>query len=238
MTAQIKKIQAHAEHLLKGFLILRERYEMLVPMQLDADVIKNHGTKTKYRGFICIKNNLLLFCCQDISKLCLDNDDKSPSISIKTIVNRLESQPALMKKLEDQYAVSYIDPPPGEKDPVVLAAFKRKMESDEAERRVKFNELTSQLHSKWSTLSSSQVLPKFKTVRDKVTAHLDVALGDGKYQEIDIRTLGIKWKDVGESIVAMQGVVELIGLIVRASSFSWDDLDRQLKKIADNFWRT
>lgn len=236
MTAQIKKIQAHAEHLLKGFLILRERYEMLVPMLFDADVIKNHGTQTKYRGFICIKNNLFLFCCQDISKLCLDNDDKSPSI--KTIVSRLQSQPALLKKLEDQYAVSYIDPPAGEKDTIVLAAFMRKMESEEAERRVKFNELTSQLHTKWSTLSSSHILPKFKTIRDKAAAHIDVHLDNGKYQEIDIGALGIKWEDIGEMIFAMQDIVELIGLIVRAASFSWDDLDRQLKKIADGFWRT
>jgi len=205
-------------------------------MQFDANVIKNHGTQAKYRGFICVKNDLFLFCCQDISKLCLDNDDKSPSI--KTIVSRLQSQPTLLKNLEDQYAISYIDPPAGDKDPVVLAAFKRKMESDEAERRVKFNELTLQLHTKWSALSSSHVLPKFKTVRDKVTAHIDVSLGDGKYQEIDIRTLGIKWKDIGESIFAMQDIVELIGLIVRTASFSWDDLDRQLKKIADDFWRT
>lgn len=236
MSAQLLKIQAHAEHLLDGFIGLRERYVMLSPMLFNRDVIDSYGKGSKARGFRIIKNNLFLFCCQDIAKLCLDAYDTSPSI--KTIVERLASQPALAKELEDQYAVWFIEPPATEKDSAVLSALAKMKAREEQERRVKFQELLSELNSHWSSLSTSSTLSAFKTIRNKAAAHIDVHLVAGKYQLIDIGTLGIKWKDLSETITSMQRIVELVGLIVRSASFSWDSLDHQLEKASVGYWST
>jgi hypothetical protein len=45
MPTQIEKLQAHTEHLLDGFITLRERYAMLRPMLHDKKVVKNKGSK-------------------------------------------------------------------------------------------------------------------------------------------------------------------------------------------------
>lgn len=234
MSTQAKKVQAHAEHLLDGFLGLRERYAILEPMLFSQKVIDSYGGGIRSRGFSIIKNNLFLFCCQDIAKLCMDAYDKSPSI--KTIVERLTTQQDLIKALEDQYSVWFIDPPKSEKDPTVLAALARMEKREEAERRAKFQELLSELIDRWETLSTSPALNAFKTIRDKAAAHIDVHLIDGKYQLIDIGTLGIKWKDLSETIKAMQRIVELIGQVVRSASFAWESLDHQLEKASNGYW--
>lgn len=234
MSEQVHKIQAHAEHLLDGFLGLRERYVMLSPMLFNQQVIDSYGKGSKARGFSIIRNNLFLFCCQDIAKLCLDAYDKSPSI--KKIVERLASQPDLVKQLEEQYAVLFIEPPASEKDPAVLAALARKEKREEQERRTKFQELLCELNGRWSDLASSTTLNAFKIIRDKLAAHIDVHLIEGKYQLIDIGTLGIKWKDLGVTINSMQRLIELIGLVVRSASFMWDSLDHQLEKASDGYW--
>lgn len=234
MSAQVLKTQAHAEHLLDGFLGLRERYAMLAPMLYNQEVIDSHGKGSKARGFSIIKNNLFLFCCQDIAKHCLDAYDKSPSI--KTIVERLADQPDLVKRLEDQYSIWFSKPPRNEKDPSVLAAIAKSEKLEERERRAKFQELLRELNDRWLELSGSAALNAFKTIRDKAAAHIDVHLIDGKYQLIDIGTLGIKWKDLGETIKLIQRVVELIGLIVRSASFAWDSLDHQLEKASNGYW--
>lgn len=233
MSTEIKKLKAHAEHLLDGFLGLRERYAMLEPMLFKQPVIKAYGHGNMTRGFLAIKNNLFLICCQDIAKLALDNYETTPSI--KRIVEKLQPS-ELLSILEEEYSIWYVDPPAHEKDPEVLALLKHMDEKEREERRVQFKEFVSRLIEKWRALADKPSLEAFKKIRNKVSAHLDINLIDGKYQPLDIDTLAIKWKDLRETIEQMQEIVELIGLVVRGASFAWDSLDKQLNDTANGFW--
>lgn len=143
MSIELEKLKAHSEHLLDGFLGLRERYAMLEPMLFNRSVIATKGQGAMGRGFLAIKNNLFLYCCQEIAKLALDKYDTSPSI--KKIVEKLQDE-MLLATLEEEFSVWYVDPPVGEKEPMVLELLKRMDEKERLKRRADFKELVNSLN--------------------------------------------------------------------------------------------
>lgn len=235
MSIELEKLKAHSEHLLDGFLGLRERYAMLEPMLFNKSVVEKKGQGPMGRGFLAIKNNLFLYCSQDIAKLSLDMYDTSPSI--KRIVKKLQDK-AILTTLEEEFSVWYVDPPAGETDLTVLELLRRMDEKECLERRSEFRNLVASLNENWHHLETKPALESFKKIRNKVSAHLDVNLVGGKFQPMDIASLGVKWKDIGETIGDMQLIIDQIGLVVRGASFAWDSLDKNLHKAASGFWET
>src|SRR3990167_6171690 len=80
MPSQIEKLEAHASHLLDAFIRLTERYSLLDPMLFDSEVPKSRGSGAQARGFLTLRHSLFLSCSQDIAKLTLDSDKRTPSI--------------------------------------------------------------------------------------------------------------------------------------------------------------
>ncbi|AOI60421.1 hypothetical protein WI26_22890 [Burkholderia diffusa] len=233
MPTQIEKLQAYAAHLLDAFIGLKERYAMLEPMLFDHGTIELRGTRERGRGFLILRHSLFLSCAQDIAKLTLDNDQRTPSI--RNIVAKLEDE-YLRKKLEDQYSIWVLPLVEEETDPEIVAALRRMEKQERLERRDQFSEHYTELRSGWTTLSTSESMNGFLTVRDKLSAHTEVRCVADKYQLLDISALGIKWGQLRETIESMQRLVELIGFIVRNAGFAWDSLDHQLSQAAENFW--
>ena len=102
MPSQIEKLEAHASHLLDAFIRLRERYAILEPMLFDQEVVKVHGSGKQAHGFNILRHSLFLSCSQDIAKLSLDSDERTPSV--RNIVAKLQDS-ELCKVLEDRYAI-------------------------------------------------------------------------------------------------------------------------------------
>lgn len=233
MPSQIEKLEAHAGHLLDAFIGLREKYAMLEPMLFDPDTIRNRGSRDQARGFQFLRNSLFLSCAQDIAKLTLDADKRTPSI--RNLVVAL-GESAVVAELEERYAIWVIPSVEDESDPEIAAALKRMEERERVERREQFREHLAELRDLWTKLSTAPAMTGFLTVRDKVSAHTEVRFVADKYQLVDIGTLGIEWQDLQESIESMQRLVELIGLTVRNAGFAWDSLDHQLSKASKSFW--
>ena len=233
MLSRIEKLQAHAGHLLDAFIGLREKYAMLEPMLFDPDTSKNRGSLEQARGFQILRNSLFLSCSQDIAKLTLDTDKRTPSI--RNLVGALD-EAALVAELENRYAIWVIPSVEEETDPEIAAALRRMEERERLERREQFQEHMAELLSLWAELSTAPAMTGFLTVRDKVSAHTEVRFVADKYQLVDIGALGIKWRDLRLSVESMQRLVELIGLVVRNSGFAWDSLDHQLSKASKSFW--
>lgn len=234
MPSQIEKLEAHAGHLLDAFIGLREKYAMLDPMLFDPDTNKNRGSREQARGFKILRSSLFLSCAQDIAKLTLDTDKRTPSIS--NLLGALD-ETALVSELEDRYAIWVIPSVDEETDTEIATALKRMEERERAERRKRFREHLAELLELWAKLSTAPAMTGFLTVRDKVSAHTEVRFVADKYQLIDIGTLGIKWRDLRASIESMHRIVELIGLIVRNAGFAWDALDHHLSIASKSFWR-
>lgn len=233
MPSQIEKLEAHAGHLLDAFIGLREKFAMLEPMLFDPDTNKNRGSRDQARGFQILRTSLFLSCAQDIAKLTLDGDKRTPSI--RNVVCALDDS-TVIAELEERYAIWVIPSVEEETDPDIAAALKRMEERERVERREQFGEHMKELRVRWAELSSAPAMTGFLTLRDKVSAHTEVRYVADKYQLVDIGTLGVKWGDLRLSIESMQRLMELIGLIVRNAGFAWDALDDQLSKASTRFW--
>ena len=232
MPTQIVKLQAHTEHLLDGFITLRERYAMLRPMLHNKDVVKNKGSKKQSHGFIIIRNTLFLSCCQLIANLCFDRDDKCSSIT--QIIAKLESE-ALRNQLKEIYAL----PQPiisDNQDPDILEMWKRIEAEDQIKHRVEFDEHYNELLRLWSRLKSSQSALSLEKIRNKVAAHTDISLISNQYKLFDVSSLNLKWDDIKKTISDIQEIIDLIYLIIRNSGYHWESLDEILDKTVSDYW--
>ncbi len=235
MPSQIERLEAHAGHLLDAFIGLREKYAMLEPMLFDAETNRTRGSRAQARGFQILRAALFLSCAQDIAKLALDGDKRTPSI--QNLVEALEDA-TLVAELEDRYATWVVPSVEDETDPDIAEALRRMEERERVERREQFRVYLTELRVRWSELSSTSAMNGFLTVRDKVSAHTEVRWVADKYQLVDIGNLGIKWRDLRLSIESMQRLVEIIGMIVRNAGFAWGALDKQLTVASKSFWGT
>ncbi|CAG9269878.1 hypothetical protein [Paraburkholderia caribensis] len=233
MPAQTEKLQAYAGHLLDAFIALRERYAMLEPMLFDPATAKTLGSGKRSRGFFILRQSLFLSCAQDVAKLILDTDKRTPSI--RNIVSALEDD-ALRAMFEDEYANWVVPSIEEEDDPEIVAALRRFEEQERLGKREQFREHYLEMRGIWETLSSSPAVEAFRTVRDKISAHTEIRLVIDKYNRINIDDLGIKWDDLRAIIEQMQRIVELIGYTIRNASFAWESLDHQLVRAASDFW--
>lgn len=233
MSSQIEKLEAHASHLLDAFIGLRERYAMLDPMLFHSEVPKQHGSGPQASGFEILRHSLFLSCAQDIAKLSMDSDKRTPSL--RNLVTAIEEN-TLRVELREKFALWKIPSIDSETDPEIIAALRRIEDREQAERRVQFDGLYSEASSLWTKLSGSVAIQGFLTIRDKVSAHTEVRFIADKYQFVDIGALGINWGDLKNTIETMQRLVELLGLIVRNAGFAWDMLDEQLSKASTAFW--
>jgi hypothetical protein len=231
MPSQFEKLQSYAAHLLDDMILLREKYALLEPMMSDQDVIESWGTGARARGFRTLRMSLLLSCAQDIAKIATDKDRRVPSIT--NLVDPLEN-PELRSQFREHFSVIPLHVAEEDED---VAALLQKIElKEEAERREEFDALCTALQRDWKELKKSPVLSSFRTIRDKITAHSEVRRGAEEYKRVEIGSLNLKWRDVGAVIEELQALVNRINLVVRASSFSWRQLDEQLQKASVSFW--
>jgi hypothetical protein len=149
MPTQFEKVEAHASHLLDAFIRLRERYAMLEPMLFDPDVPKQWGSGARARGFSTLRHSLFLSCAQDIAKLSVDADARTPSI--KNLVTALEDA-SLCKTLREKYAIWEIPRTDTLMDPEIVAAIKRIELRRQAERSAQFDEILQRLRLNWAVL--------------------------------------------------------------------------------------
>ena len=234
MPTQAEKIKGRAEHLLNGFLGLRERYAMLEPMLFDATVVDAFGAGRRSRGFGTLKIVLFLAISQEIAKLTWDDAERAPSIN--NLMSALQND-ALRAELRAEHAVWGTDRSPDETDPQVKIALERMEAAGAAKRLDEHDAVYTQALRGWGEIQASPRFMAFKTIRDKVSAHTEVMYSNGEYHLLDTKALGIVWSDLRESIKLMQGMVERLGLLIRSASFAWDGFDRQLDTAYLAFWQ-
>ena len=202
-------------------------------MLFDEGVVSRHGAKDRARGFHILMHSLFLSCAQDIAKLSMDADKRTPSI--RNLVQAL-TKDGLRSEFRTRYSKWAISPIVGETDLEIIAALKKMQVKDQLERDQRFDELYCEMMDLWGQLSSSPTMNAFLTIRNKVSAHSEVQYSADKYTFVDISQLGLQWGDIKKAVETMQRLVELIGLMVRNAGFAWEMLDEQLSTASIQFW--
>lgn len=236
MQKKIKKLEAHASHLLDGIIALKGKYAIFEPLIFNQNVITAYGKKERNRGFEIIKNTLFFSCAQDIAKFCMDSDKQKRTPSIKSLTNEL-TDAQLIAYLRENYAIRAMPSIENETDPLVQEALQNFANIENTKRGSEFDHHLNELTSISNELFNSKLITSFKTIRDKMSAHTKSSLSNDEYQLVDINTLGIKWKDIKTIIDKMQRATTLINFIIRRADFAWDNLDKQFATTSTNFWR-
>lgn len=203
------------------------------PLLFNECVVKEWGSGRRARGFKILKNSLFLSCAQDIAKLTVDDDERTPSLS--NLIRALADD-GLRAELKAQYAYWKSPLVREERDPQILEVIRQWELREKAERLEQFDALYCEAMHLWAKISTSDLIKGFRIIRDKVTAHTEVRWVVDKYQFVDVGALGIKWRDLHVVIADMQRLVELLGLLIRCAGFAWEALDTQLGKAARDFW--
>ena len=226
---QIAKLRARAEHLLDLFISLLEKFAMLRPLAFDEELAGRVGAGPRGRGHTILKNTLLQSCVQDLVKLTLDRDPRTPSVS--NLMTTLEDS-----TVRDALLADYAAAP----RPVLAGApslVLDEIQSDEAQRLTDdFQATWSDLATRWPTLEDDGSLLGFKKWRDKLIAHSELHHVDGEYVLTDLSQEDLKWSDFGKLIKQLQGTVDSITILTRSAGFAWDTLGGQLDETSDGFW--
>lgn len=233
MSGQIKQLKAHAEHLLDAFLILRETYAILEPMIFDEKVCHLRGNGKQSRGFLILRNSLYLSCVQDIAKLTLDSDQRSPSIINLVSALKLSN---LRDELREEYSNWLVPEYDMETDPAIIKALQKMKVREQQDRRDDFDRLYEEIEERWVLLSECRSMGSFLTIRDKISVHKEVHLVADKYQFVDIETFGLVWDDLRYAICQMQRLVEILQLLIRNSGMAWDLEEERFTTLGKDFW--
>ncbi len=217
MKDQIAKLVGHTDHLLGCFLGLKQKYAFLLPMLTDEQIIQRHGSGMKIEGFLTIRHALFWGCVQDVVNLSLDEDERTPSITnIMEEVSRDEVRQSLRQALK--------------------AAIKGWDADEQEQQSTVLDEKHKTLLSNWENFQKQPWLIGFKTVRDKLTAHLELKLVDNEYSLTDVSALGLTWGDLGKALDLLQPIVLDLNRIVRNAGFAIDDFELSLRDSSSAFW--
>ena len=217
MEQRVKKLVGHADQLLACFLGLKQKYAFFYPMIADPQVVRRYGSGMKFEGFATIRQALFWDCVQDVVKLSCDRDPRTPSITkIMVEASKNEIRQSLREALK--------------------AAIKTWGSDQQEQQFTVFDEKYKTLLSNWENFQKQPWLNGFKTVRDKLTAHLELKLVDNKYRLTDVSELGLKWGDLEKSLDLLQPIVLDLNFIVRKASFDMVDLESSLRHSGSAFW--
>jgi hypothetical protein len=220
---QVTKLAAHVETLLDILLDAHARWALLRPILTDRSIISAWGGGTRARALDGIRRSLVHVCVLDIAHITLESDERSPSI--KKVMKDLQIQSTL-KLLRSGFIAAWAGTKASTPD----------FEERAREAEAKFDSDLAIARNGWAALESSARLKGFKTFRDKNLAHVELMYESGRYEQLKVSALGIKWKDIGLILDEIQPVVLALNSICRAAGMDMEGTRERFAESATIFW--
>jgi hypothetical protein len=217
LNEQVAKLEAEVEALFNLTIRAYERFIFLRPMLANQELHDRIGEEAKAMGFRQLRDWLYWGLVQELSKICSDRDDKSPSIRTVT------------RKLKDVHLRSELE----EK------CVKNNREMGEAEVRASFNRAYSDYQTRAEEMLSSHSVGGYKTIRDKLISHNELRRSQRSptgYDFFDVKDAKLKYGDERTLLETLQVLVDHLLLIVRNIDFSWESFFRDEEQVARDFW--
>jgi hypothetical protein len=220
---RIIKLEAHVETILDLLLDAEAKWAVLHPILVNRPLIGVVGGGYRARGLDIVRRALMQSCVQDIAQIAFDPYDGSPSIS-KVIADL--GDPSTVKLLRKKYLNIYVGP---KTDP----AYSDKRLSDATS---KFENALKVAQIQWKELSTSPELKAFKKFRDMQLAHVELSYSNGKYHRLNVSKLGIKWKDIGLTLLRLESTIMALNTVVRGAWINMADSREQFEQNSSMFW--
>ena len=209
-------------------LSLKRSYFLLEPLLYSKVLVARINSTAKGEGYFLINRALFWYHIQEIWKISCDTGKKTPSLpsQIETI-----EDPIIKSELKKQYSVwtSNTD----KSMPEVFEEIEKMREED---RRTEFEDIYEETLSEWRKLKYSKDYKNIQILRDKNTAHNEVRLIGKTYEFVGISKANLKFGDEWKFLKRLQKIIVNLDLLIRQSSFMWEDFDHKIKKSSLSFW--
>lgn len=202
----LEKLTHFTEHFEILCLRLYSQYLFLRPMMVNDYLVARMGNEGKRYGFERLRELLYWNLIQEIVKLTLDDDDRSPSLK------------NFLKKFESEYLKSEL------------------CKRAEHNGSVNFDKNYKRLFSEATSLVESDTLKGFLAVRDKLISHNELRKDEEKYSFLDVGTLNLKYGDERKAVEKLEEISKLMSSIVLNLSRSWETYIEQEKADVCKFW--
>jgi hypothetical protein len=231
MEERLAKLISYTEHLLDAFLGLAQKTTVFLPMVDNSKVKSKYAGGHRAEGFRVLRFALFSSCAQDIIKLTIDNDKRSPSV---TNVMTILADESIRHELRKRYSVWVLPWEPGSKlneEDIV------KFERQEQTRLLgEFDQTFLELQKAWDDFNAQPWVTGLLKLRDKNTAHLEITKTEGGYKPVAVESLGLKWGDLGEAVNRLEGLVLKVNVISRQAGFAIEDAKAQFDRTSKAFW--
>ena len=217
MNEQIKKLEAEVEALFNLTIRAYERFIFLRPMLANQELHDRIGEEGKVSSFERLRNWLYWSLAQELSNICSDKSESSPSI--RTVTQKLKD--VQLRNLLEEKCV------------------KNNREMGEEGVRADFNRAYSDYLYRAEEMLSSRSVGGYKKIRDKLISHNDLQRsqqsGTG-YDFFDIKNLNLKYGDERKLLETLQVLVCHLLTIVRNIDFTWDSFFQGEERVSCKFW--
>jgi hypothetical protein len=226
---KIAKLEAEVDSLLGLLVRAYGQFLFLRPMMLNKKLIARISSQEKGVGFRQLRDWLYWGFIQEIVKICVDPDGRTPSI--RKLRKALEDESAL-QALKEKY--SRRSPPKIEGlDQYDIQELQRQ---EELELRSEFDQTYRRFRERSAELLSSQALKGYKTIRDKLIAHNELRESDEGYSFFDIHVLNLKYGQERQVLEMAKDVFDDLDALVRNACFSWTHFLEQETRHVCKFW--
>jgi hypothetical protein len=216
-----------------GFTVFLRAYALHLyvrPMMGNAGLIARYGTPERQAGFNELRNALYWTVILELTKICDDRDQRTPSIFNFRDAFR---DSRLLEQLEALYAPLRLPQLPGES----TEKWRLLAEQESAQRRLEFNRRLQETLAACDELLASPVLAGYKTIRNKLIAHNElIPTAAGTYSFFEIQELKLKYGDERRLIELAQKAFDGLNSVVRRASFSWDSFFNPEERDVKGFW--
>ena len=181
----------------------------------NKTLIDRIESENKGVGFTQLRSWLYWGLVLELSKLCRDSDERSPSIH--AIRNKLTNDDdTLLQALEDKYA-------------------KNNWVADEATLRAEFQSIWKRFEKAADEMLIGRVAGGYRTIRDKLIAHNELRK-DGQFH--DVKDKGLKYGDEHALLRTLRELVTDLATIVQNKNVgsAWNTCDQWDDEIATTFW--
>ncbi|HEY1768885.1 MAG TPA: hypothetical protein VGG02_01350 [Chthoniobacterales bacterium] len=217
MNAAVAKLEAQVDALEELTLRAFNRYLFLAPMLTSGELASRMNDERNGNLFVQLRGWLYWGLVQELAKICLDRDEKSPCIS--SIRSNLADTPGLLNFLEQKYTNNI-----------------HGIGSVE-ELRCEFQREYGKFDTKAQQLLESNVVGGYKTIRDKLISHNELRKQGERYQFHDVAEENLKYGDERQVLETLRELVILLLLLVKNADTNWDSYLNTTENLVRRFWR-
>jgi hypothetical protein len=225
----IRKLEAHADHLLGYSFGLRRTFELLKPIATKGPTRSRRAQAIAAMHALC--GILYRTCVQEVVVLAFDADGRS--VSASKLIDALE-KPIIVATLRKQ-RVRWEMPTDVDLAQDDRQAVKAYEEDRQRELGEEFDAELAKLKADWAAFKSLDSVASFQVVRDKMAAHIELRLRDGTYEPVTLDE-PISIDDLSQVLERFEDIVASLNQIIRGAGYSKTRAREQFERLAKRFW--